>query len=94
VVVTANSVDAADASPACSIQTIIGSDPDDLLRLMAGKPREPDFVITGPLTAKLRAEKSKGPIDRLYLLFVTCQDDSGNVSQPGVAIVTVPHDNR
>jgi hypothetical protein len=94
VIVTASSFDAADASPACSIRTIISSDLDDWLRLIGGKPHEPDFQITGSLTAKLRAEKSKGPIDRFYLLFVTCQDDSGNTSAPGVAVVTVPHDNR
>jgi len=92
VVVTATSFDAADQSPACSIRTIISSDINDWL--LAQSPHEPDFVITGPLTAKLRAEKNNGPLDLFYLLFVTCQDDAGNVSQTGVAIVTVPHDRR
>lgn len=91
VVVTASSVDAVDSTPSCLIRTIVSSGFDDWLN-NGRKSREPDFLITGPLTAQLRAEKDKGWFDRFYLLFVTCQDDSGNVSAPGVAIVTVPHD--
>jgi predicted extracellular nuclease len=91
VVVNASSVDAADPSVTCSIRTIISSAFGYWLN-NERKSSEPDFLITGPLTAELLSEKGKGPFDRIYLLFVTCQDDSGNVSAPGVAIVAVPHD--
>jgi uncharacterized delta-60 repeat protein len=38
----------------------------------------PDWVITGALTAELRAERSWLGFGRVYTLAVRCQDDSGN----------------
>jgi hypothetical protein len=48
-----------------------------------------DWVITGPLTLKLRAERSEhGP--RIYTITVESRDHSGNASTRTVT-VTVPH---
>ena len=83
--VTARSSDAGDATPECRIQKIISNDLDNW--------RDgPGFVITGPLTARLRATKNDGRFDLVYSLFVSCRDDSGNQGPAGVVQVTVPHD--
>ena len=92
VVVTATSSDLGDATPLCSIQKITSNDLDDWWQGDDRRKHGPDFVITGPLTARLRAEKNDGRFDLVYSLFVSCRDDAGNVSPVGVAFVTVPHD--
>ena len=48
-----------------------------------------DMVITGPLTATLRASKSSGGDERVYTITVQTQDASGNSSTATVT-VTVP----
>jgi hypothetical protein len=49
-----------------------------------------DWVITGPLTLKLRAERSGHGGDRVYTITVESRDHSGNASTRTVT-VTVPH---
>jgi hypothetical protein len=49
-----------------------------------------DFIVTGPLTAFLRAERSGSGTSRVYTLFVECTDPAGN-SVPVTTTVTVPH---
>ncbi len=51
----------------------------------------PDWVITGDLTVKLRAERSGTGSGRIYTITVECTDQSGN-SSTDTAKVTVPHD--
>jgi len=50
-----------------------------------------DFLITGPLTVKLRAEREGDDRGRVYTITVQCTDGSGNVTTKTV-LVTVPHD--
>jgi hypothetical protein len=92
VTVTATSSDFEDATPSCSIQKITSNDLDDWWERDDRKGHEPDFLITGPLTARLRAKKNDGRFDLVYSLFVSCRDDAGNVSPIGITFVTVPHD--
>jgi len=53
----------------------------------------PDWVITGPLTLNLRAERAGNPESRIYAVTVACTDGSGNSSTKTV-FVTVAHDQR
>jgi hypothetical protein len=51
----------------------------------------PDWLITGPHSVSLRAERSgKGP-GRVYSIYVQAVDDAGNLSTKAVVQVTVPH---
>ena len=51
----------------------------------------PDWIITGDLTLKLRAERSGTGDGRIYTITVSCADSSGN-STWGDVTVSVPHD--
>jgi len=53
----------------------------------------PDWVITGPLTLNLRAERAGNLESRIYAVTVACTDGSGNSSTKTV-FVTVAHDQR
>jgi len=56
-----------------------------------GRDRSRDWIITGDLSLKLRAERSGSRKGRIYTITVECRDESGNVSTREVT-VTVPHD--
>jgi hypothetical protein len=53
----------------------------------------PDWVVTGPLTVDLRAERSGGGSGRIYTIGVQCTDGSAN-STLGSVQVSVAHDQR
>jgi hypothetical protein len=56
-----------------------------------GDSTSPDWVITGPLSLDLRAERlSTGP-GRIYTIAIRCTDSSGNTATKNVT-VTAPHD--
>jgi uncharacterized delta-60 repeat protein len=70
--------------PTCAISGIASSDPvtgpnDDTA---------PDWLITGSLTARLRAERADGPTGRRYTIGVECVDGAGNTAVTQV-VVTV-----
>jgi hypothetical protein len=71
-------------------------DPNPVSQIVAVKSNQaetsPDWVITGPLTLQLRAERS-GEGARTYTITVRCSDASGNAATADVT-VTVPHDQR
>lgn len=81
VTVTANVFDAVDPAPLVRIYAITC---DETIGAS-------DAVITGPLTANLRADRDPHQNGRVYTLHIEAIDDSGNRSTATVT-VTVPHD--
>jgi len=91
--VTAATTDAVDRAPVCQIPNIASTDNDS-------RDRGVDFMITGPLTAILRAEKADDKDDKkdedkealIYTLTVSCKDATGNAGLSSSITVIVPHD--
>src|SRR5262249_54363668 len=54
---------------------------------------DPVWVVSGPLTVDLRAERSGHGTGRIYTVAVQCGDNSGN-GATGQTTVLVPHDMR
>jgi hypothetical protein len=82
--------DACDSAVQCTITGITSNQP---VNGIGDGNTEPDWEITGPLSASLRAERA-GPLgERIYTLDVRCTDDSGNAST-ATTTVSVPHDRR
>jgi hypothetical protein len=75
-------------APTCRITSITSDEP--LTGCGSGK-KEPDWEITGDLSAELRAERCGRRDGRVYTISISCTDADNNVSN-GVALVTVPHD--
>lgn len=75
VTVSVNAVDDKDPAPSCGITMITADD-----------GTSGDAMITGPLTALVRATKDDRRDARVYTLTVACSDASGNASQAGVAV--------
>jgi hypothetical protein len=71
--------DACGGSVHCQITAVASSDPVD------GE----DWIITGDLTLKLRAERSDKRTSRIYTITIVCTDSAGNSSTKAVT-VTVP----
>ena len=87
VVVTATATDNCGGSPTCAITMVTSNEPVDGL---GDGHFAPDWIITGPQTVSLRAERS-GPGDgRLYSVTDTCTDGSGNAASQ-IVVVQVPH---
>jgi hypothetical protein len=80
--------DVCDAQPYCRIISVKSNEP---VVGTGGGDRAPDWVVTGNLTLKLRAERSGKGNGRVYTIKVRCTDDSGNSSTKTVK-VKVPHD--
>lgn len=76
--VSVSATDDVDAHPTCALQAITGG-------------TNADHVITGPLTASVRADRDNGG-DRIYTLNVGCRDRADNLTM-GAAYVTVTKDN-
>jgi hypothetical protein len=51
----------------------------------------PDWLITGPHTVSLRAERSSKGSGRVYSIYVQAADAAGNLSSRSFVQVTVPH---
>ena len=86
------SVDAADAcaaEPICGATGVTSSEPVT----GGGDGTAPDWLITGPLSVDLRAERTGGGDGRVYSIEVECSDAAGNAVSTAVE-VTVPHDRR
>jgi hypothetical protein len=81
VTVTANVIDNVDATPTVAIYDITCNE-----AIAPG-----DVVITGPLTAQLRAARDANSTGRVYTLHIEAIDDAGNRSI-GTVLVTVAHD--
>ncbi len=87
VVIAADVVDDVDPSPTTRILAVSSNQP-------ANGPGDghtaSDWVVTGPLTLNLRAERAGNAGDRVYTITVESRDQSGNAST-GTVTVTVPH---
>ena len=89
VTVNVSASDDSSESPSCQIASITSSDPDNGT---GDGDTAADSVITGPFTAKLRAERS-GNRERLYRITAQCTDAAGNVGT-GVGTVRVPKNGK
>lgn len=76
----ARSAGGANISGQCSIISATSNEPNT----------DNDFVITGPLSIDLRAERLGGGSGRIYTITVRCTDGDG-LSSTRTALVTVPH---
>ncbi|MFZ9012111.1 MAG: hypothetical protein ACO20W_09500, partial [Anaerohalosphaeraceae bacterium] len=73
----------------CVISSITSNEPVDY-----PEPElAPDWMITSDLTAGLRAERLGEGNGRIYTIFVTCTDSSGNTASASIE-VKVPHDQK
>src|SRR6185295_146963 len=82
VAVTATAVDAVDPAPVTQIVSVSSNQP---VNGTGDGDSAPDWVITGPFSLQLRAERSGGS-DRIYTITVESTYSAGNV---GTATVTV-----
>ncbi len=74
--------------PSCKIVSVTSNEP------VSGPGygnTSPDWLITGPLTVDLRAERLGKGGGRVYTVTTKCEDASGNVSAQAATTVTVPH---
>jgi hypothetical protein len=88
VTVTADASDNCYIDPVCQITTVESDEP---INGNGDGDTEPDWDITGDLTAHLRSERSGTGDGRQYTITVECTDNSGNKAT-AQATVTVPHD--
>jgi probable HAF family extracellular repeat protein len=75
VTISVSARDNVDAAPSCAIATIT-----------ADEGSTGDAVITGPLTALVRATKDDRRDARVYTFTVACSDAAGNASNAGVTV--------
>lgn len=88
VTVSITAVDTCDATPpACQLTAVTSNEP---VNGPGDGNTAPDWLITGNLTANLRAERSGNGTGRIYTLTVACTDTASNQAT-GTAILTVPH---
>jgi hypothetical protein len=80
--ITVVAVDAVDPSPTSTIVSVSSDQPIDGT---GDGDTAPDWVITGPLTVQLRAERSYG-FDRTYTITVVTTDFSGNTTTSTVQV--------
>lgn len=82
--------DNCDTGTKCQIISIVSNEHSDD---HGDVGRDADWQITGPLTARVRAEHGDDRRDLVYTITVRCTDASGNSATKNVA-VTVLHDRR
>jgi hypothetical protein len=83
VTVTVVAIDLVDPTPVSRIISVTSNQPTN----GTGDGDTPvDWIITGPLTLQLRAERSHG-IDRTYTITVESRDDAGNASTATETVV-------
>lgn len=80
----------ASASIDCYIAGVSSNEP--IKGIGYGKT-SPDWILTGDLTLKLRAERAGKGSGRVYTVNVNCEDDSGNIST-ATATISVPHNKK
>jgi hypothetical protein len=86
IAVTAQATDVCSAT-VCSVTSVASNEP---INGTGDGDTAPDWIITGPLAVRLRAERAGPGTGRVYTLTVTCSDAAGNSASAPVT-VTVPH---
>jgi len=76
--------DASGVAPICQITAVSSTEGIQV-------PGETDWIITGPRTVQLRAERDGSGPGRVYTISVTCTNAAGLTATKGVT-VRVPHD--
>jgi hypothetical protein len=84
VTVTATATDLADPHPTVRIISISSNQAVDAVDAGDAKT-SPDWLITGPLTAQLRAERTSG-VDRIYTIVVQAMDAAGGSTTATVQV--------
>ena len=80
--------DACDSSASCHIKSVTANEP---VNGIGDGNTSPDWILTGPLSLELRAERAGNGNGRIYTITVECTDGSGNSSTKAVEVV-VSHD--
>ena len=85
--VTVAVTDVCDSTPSCQITSVTSTEP-----ITGGGDGDtsPDWIITGPLTLDLRAERGGSGPGRTYSITVRCTDAHGNAATK-IVTVKVPH---
>ncbi len=87
VTVKVSAADNCDPNSSCRITAVSSNEP---VNGLGDGDTDTDWIITGGLTADLRAERSGTGSGRVYTINAQCTDASGN-SAAATASVTVPH---
>ncbi|HUE89781.1 MAG TPA: PKD domain-containing protein [Vicinamibacterales bacterium] len=85
--VSVSVTDVCDLAPSCQILSVTSNEP---VNGPGDGNTSPDWIITGPLTVELRAERSGTGTGRIYTITVQCTDNSGNSSTATVEVIA-PH---
>jgi hypothetical protein len=88
--VTVDATDLCDPNFTCEIVAVTSNEAIDGL---GDGDTSPDWLITGPLTVDVRAERSGTGNGRIYTITIECTDESGN-SATAMVEVRVPHSRR
>ncbi len=84
---TAAVADACDTTPTCRLVSVSSNEP---VAGLGRRDKEPDWVITGPLTVKLRGERSGESSGRIYTLTVQCADAANNTTTKTLTVFVPP----
>lgn len=87
--ITVVAIDAVDPTPVSRILSVSSNQP---VNGTGDGDTAPDWQLTGPLSLKLRSERSQG-VDRVYTITIQTVDDAGNASTATVT-VTVTQGRR
>jgi hypothetical protein len=77
------------SSVTCEIVSVTSNEPET----GGSDTTSPDWIMTGPLSVELRAERSNSGVGRVYTITVRCTDEVGN-SSTKVATVFVPKNQK
>jgi hypothetical protein len=80
VTVSVTATDIVDAQPVCRVTGV-----------SSNEGTSADWLVTGPLSVTLRADRNGRGNGRIYTFAIACTDASGNVGS-AMAAVVVPHD--
>jgi hypothetical protein len=91
VTLSVTATDLCSSTVTCSIKTVTAN--ETISKPGKGHNKSADWMITGPLSLQLRAERAGKGHGRIYSVVVDCVDGSGNHATTNV-VVRVPHDQR